>query len=47
MYAEDQAAEVNAKADAGSVSPKCGSTQAKAGEEPKDKDSGWEFLLQW
>ena len=34
--AEDYAPKVNAKG-----------VNAKCGEKPKDKDSGWEFLLQW
>ena len=40
--AEDYAAKVNAK----SVSVKCVSAWVKTGEKPKDKDSGWEFLLE-
>ena len=47
MYAEDKVEEANAKADTESASPQSDSGQAKAREEPKDKVSGWEFLLQW
>ena len=41
--AEDRAAKVKAR----NTSAKYGSAQAKAGEAPKDKDSGWGFLLEW
>ena len=47
MYAEDKVEEANAKADTESASPQSDSAQAKAREEPKDRVSGWEFLLQW
>ena len=41
--AEARAVRVNTR----KTSAECASAQAKTGEEPKDKDSGWGFLLEW